>query len=224
VTDKRPTKQQRRDEAKQRRLVEMKRRERQARVRKITTYIVVGVVVVGAAIGIAAAQKAGKKTNIALTTQLKAAGCEDVLTPKDQGAGHVPRPQVVQYDSKPPTSGQHWSDAGAPAPTGVHTTQIEDEAQVHNLEHSNVIVHYNGVSSDLQNKLDDLASIDPTRIIVEPYTTMKYKVAFTAWGHLVGCSNPNDNIIAAAKAFISTYKGKAGPEGDLPGTPLPGSS
>jgi hypothetical protein len=220
VTDKRPTKQERRDEAKQRRIAEIRRRQRQARVRKITTYAVVGVVVIAAVVGVLLAQKSSKKDVSAFTTLAHEAGCQDVLSPKLQTAGHVPRPQTVQYDSKPPTSGLHWSDAGSPAPTGVHTTQIEDEAQVHNLEHSHVIIHYNGVSSDLQTKLEDLVSIDARRIIVEPYTTMTYKVAFTAWGHLVGCSTPNDKVIDAAKAFIALYKAKAGPESDLPGTPL----
>ena len=224
MTDKRPTKQQRRDDAKQRRLAEMKRRERQARTRKITTYVVIAVVVAGAAVGIALAQSGKKVSNTNFNAQMRAAGCEDILSPKDQGQGHVVRPQVVQYDSTPPTSGQHWSDAGAPAPTGVHTTQLENEVQVHNLEHSHVIIHYSGISADLQTKLENLASVDPTRIIVEPYQGMKYKVAFTAWDHLVGCSNPNGNIVDAAKAFALKYKGKAGPEGDLPGTPLPGSS
>jgi len=219
------TKKDRREDAKRRRIEAMLRRERQAHIRRITTYVVVGVLVAGAATSIAVAQRGSSNNRRRLTAAAHEAGCEDVLAPPDQGQGHIQRPQTVHYDSMPPTSGPHWSDAGAPSQTGVHSTQIPDEEQVHNLEHSHVIIHYRDVSSDLRRKLEALVSIDARRIIVEPYATMKYEVAFTAWGHLIGCTSPNDRITGAARLFIATYRGKAGPEGDLPyGTAMPASS
>lgn len=215
MTDKRPTKAERREEAKQRRLAEMKKRERVVRRRKLMRLVAVAAVIAVVVAVIAIAQQGGKKATQDLNKLVATAGCSPLEQPKDLGQQHVQPPQTIQYNSTPPTSGSHYS---SPDQTGVHVAQIQNEIQVHNLEHGHVIVHYNNTSEDVTTKLEDIAKDDPTRIIVEPYKTMSYKVALTAWGRIIGCNNPNDKVVDLAKDFAKRHKGK-GPEGDIPGTP-----
>jgi hypothetical protein len=215
VADKKPTKAERRDEAKTRRIEEMRRRERKARTRKLVTSLIVLVVVAGAVVGIVLASQNSKKDVKALNVLAAQAGCTDIQTFKDQGQVHINPPATFNYNSKPPTSGSHYP---SPDQTGVHTAQIQNETQVHNLEHGHVIIHYNGLSDALITKLEGIVKTDPTRIVVEPYKDMPYKVAMTAWTTLIGCDNPNDKVVDLAVAFTKKYKGN-GPEGDLPGTP-----
>jgi hypothetical protein len=215
VGDKRPTKAERRDEAKQRRIEEMRRRQRRAQTRRLMTIAGVVVVIVAIAAVIVFAQKGSKKKTEDLNKLAAAAGCSNLEEPKDLGQGHIAPPETVQYNSTPPTSGKHYD---SPDQTGVHVAQIQNEVQVHNLEHGHIAIHYNNISEDLTTKLEAVVKVDARRVIVEPYKTMSYKVALTAWGKIIGCNNPNDKVVDLATEFAKRFKGK-GPEGDIPGTP-----
>jgi hypothetical protein len=130
------------------------------------------------------------------------------------GAPHVP------YNSDPPTSGPHvrWT-----AKWGAHKAPIPLEVQVHNLEDGGVVVQYNCSAApcpDLVAKLDALV-INPEllarpqgvilhdnqkilRLVVAPHSTMKHKIALTAWGRI----DTMDHYDAARiLRFITTYIG-----------------
>ena len=215
--DKKPTKAERRDDARTRRLEEMKRRQRKAAVRKMYSIGLAVLIVAGIAGLVVLSQKGSGKDKAALAALVTSAGCEKEQTPSDLGAGHLDKAkgETATYNSKPPTSGKHlpnWSN------TGVLTAPVDTEMQVHNLEHGHVVIQYKDIDDALITKLEAVAKTDATRIITAPYNDMPYKVAITSWGHLVGCNTPNDGVVDAAKAFADQRKGK-GPEGDIPGTP-----
>ncbi len=154
----------------------------------------------------------GRHARQELTTLAVAAGCGAVQTPPDQGQTHLTQGQTFKYNSDPPTSGSHDP---SPAPTGIHTDPIPDVNQVHNLEHGHIGIQYSGDRNALIDKLEQIVRSNPSRIFVAPRPTMKARVALTAWGHLMACENPTDDVIKVARDWVKVYAGK-GPEGDIP--------
>lgn len=58
----------------------------------------------------------------------------------DQGREHVAPGTVVNYNSNPPTSGQHYTDW---IRKGVYDQPRDDRNLVHSLEHGYVVISYN---------------------------------------------------------------------------------
>lgn len=106
---------------------------------------------------------------------------------ENQGQEHIQPGQTGSYNSVPPTSGQHWSQAGvAPAPWGIKDANLPNEVTTHNLEHGGVVIAYNNLSSaeldQLKGIVRDLVSAGFPKIILEPYPKLSdAKVALTAW-------------------------------------------
>jgi hypothetical protein len=100
------------------------------------------------------------------------------------GNAHVPQNQrVLNYNSNPPTSGEHWPAA---APWGIKDATLPNEVTTHNLEHGGVVIAYNNLSSaevdQLKSIVRQLMSGGFPKIILEPYPDLKdAKVALTAW-------------------------------------------
>jgi hypothetical protein len=70
-------------------------------------------------------------------------------------ANHVPDGDSVDYNTTPPTSGDHlagWADCG------FYPGGLPDELIVHNLEHSNIVVSYNLPADDDVARLRSAAS------------------------------------------------------------------
>jgi hypothetical protein len=220
----RPTKRDRREAAKRERIAAQKRAAKQRRKNRF--YAVVAVLAVGGLIGgIVVASKKPAVNKAALNAAATAAGCDTLVNPPDQGRTHIQPPQTVNYDSNPPTSGNHYSISGvAPAPTGVHTSPIQDEDQVHNLEHSHIGIQYSAaLPSDIRDSLEEFTRSHPTFIFMAPRPQLPTGVvlAFTAWDNLISCKSPTSvaAVRALAGKFFEQFQGR-GPEGALPGTPL----
>lgn len=212
MADKRMNKAERREEAKQRREQEMRRRAR-ARAMKKARMALYAVAIVGAIVALVLFNSArGRQARQELNTLASAAGCGAIQTPPDQGSSHLTQGQTFDYNSDPPTSGNHDP---APGPTGISTQPIPDRNQVHNLEHGHVGIQYSGERNALTDKLEKVVRSNPTRIFLAPRPTMKARVAFTAWGHLMICDNPTDDAVKVARDWVKVYAGK-GPEGDRP--------
>ena len=110
-------------------------------------------------------------------------------------AEHITPPQKGNYNTVPPTSGQHWNQAGlAPATWGIKDTNLPNEVTTHNLEHGGVVIAYNNLTPA---ETDQLKSIVRTlmngtyrKIILEPYPALTdAKVALTSWGWLLKLQN-----------------------------------
>ncbi len=102
---------------------------------------------------------------------------------------HIPSGQTGNYNSVPPTSGQHYQQPAAPAPWGIKDTTLPNEVTTHNLEHGGIVIAYNNLSAA---ELDQLKSIVRQlmaggfpKVILEPYPKLTdAKVALTAWSWL----------------------------------------
>lgn len=151
----------------------------------------------------------------ALNALAASAGCSPVQTPKIEGNLHITPPETNRYGTSPPTSGMHYP---RPSSTGIHREPIQNEVQVHNLEHGHIGIQHRDLAPALVAELERLGRSDPQWIFVAPYPAMSHKVAFTAWGRLLACDGPDARIGDVAAGFVAAFRGKA-PE-SIPGSPL----
>jgi Protein of unknown function (DUF3105) len=141
----------------------------------------------------------------------KAAGCV-LKNPVIEGRTHIPPDQKVTYKTNPPTSGNHDP---VPADDGVYSTAPNSKTIrhfVHTLEHGRVELQYDpSLPKQRINQLGGLFNEDPYHMLLFPNTRMPYKVAATAWGHLIGCEKVTDKTFDALRAFRDRYRDQ-GPE------------
>jgi hypothetical protein len=136
------------------------------------------------------------------------------------GQAHIEVGQTATYNSVPPTSGQHWSQAGvAPAPWGIKDTNQPNEVTTHNLEHGGIVIGYNNLTSaevdQLKTIVRNLMSNGFPKVILEPYPKLTdSKVALTAWTWLYKLPTVDQTEIV--KFFRAHYDGVDAPERGTP--------
>jgi hypothetical protein len=168
-----------------------------------------------------------KPVNVAaLNSAASTAGCGSIQTFANQGQKHVAQGTIVSYNSDPPTSGSHYQVVTGviPAPTGVHTAPIQNEVQVHNLEHGHIGIQYtSALPTSVLNALETFARNHDTYVFLAPRPNLPsgVQLAFSRWQTLVDCASPTnaDAVVAFAQKFYDAYHG-LGPEGGIPGTPI----
>jgi hypothetical protein len=224
----RPTKTERREAAKKARIEAQRRAQKAKRMRY--GYGALGVALVGGLIA-ALVLSSGTSTKLNLTklnSLASAAGCSSLITVPDQGRQHIQPPATFNYNSNPPTSGSHYNLPGtAPALTGIHTAPIQDEDQVHNLEHGHIGIQYGtSISASVRDALETFTRDHDTWVFMAPRPQLPAgtQLAFTRWDNKITCASPTDSnaVVALAKEFVSDFEG-LGPEGALPGTPTHGA-
>jgi len=202
-----------------------KRAAKQRRMRFLYGGLGTGLVI---ALIVALVLFSGSDTKVNTTTLNKAAsaaGCTAIQDIPDQGRSHIQPPATFKYNSNPPTSGSHYAITGtAPAPTGVHTAPIQDEFQVHNLEHGHIGIQYAPtLPTSVIDALETFTSSHDTYVFMAPRPTLPtgVQLAFTRWDNLVDCASPTDAsaVVSFAAKFYDAYHGN-GPEGAIPGTPI----
>ncbi len=110
---------------------------------------------------------------------------------------------------QPPTFGP----PAAPAATGVYRRAPRTEAVVGSLRRGTVVLQYRArTPAQTVRELRQLAALAPFASIVTPDRTgMRYAVAATAWGRLLGCSRVSRSTLVAVRAFAVRYQGR-GPD------------
>ena len=131
----------------------------------------------------------------------------------NQGAVHIEEGAPFDaYNSVPPTSGPHWPvTSTTPASWGIYTTPIPNERQLHNLEHSGIMIQYNTEDQGLINQLIRFAQRQrnfPCFLVVAPYPDMPFTIALTAWGVRDTMDAYDDSRL---QGFVNAYREK-GPE------------
>jgi hypothetical protein len=98
------------------------------------------------------------------------------------GGGHVEEGTIVDnYNTDPPTSGEHYART---ANWGVHNEPVENEYQVHNLEHGGIVIQYNeSVTAEEVAELEGIASQCDVKLLLAPRPGMEQRIALTAWTH-----------------------------------------
>jgi hypothetical protein len=197
-------------EIKQRRREEAERREAErksaARRRNLVTTIIALLVVAG----IAAVVFFSRESEETIGGSIASAGCDDIETFDEAGSddarGHVEDGTDVQYDTSPPTYGQHW---GQTAPAGFSDEPVPEEAYVHNLEHGQIVIHYSpDASEETKDKIDTLVDQEAQATLAVPTDGLDKPIYFAAWGASQGCDEPAQE---AADAFRTQFQGR-GPE------------
>ena len=207
---------QRRVLAKQRRLEEQRRRIRRARVRRIRNAAIVLVLIAGVSAFVVINNRRGAQATRRLNDLALAAGCSSLQTPAVEGSTHVEAPTRVTYKTDPPTSGDMYGGTG---PTGISSQPLQDENQVHNLEHGHIGIQYSDkLAGEMVDRLRDVVRENPTRTFMAPRPTMPAQLALTAWGRLLTCDQPTEAALEVARAFQKQFAGK-GAEGDAPQPP-----
>lgn len=144
----------------------------------------------------------------------QAAGCT-LQSPPNEGKDHAAREfTAADYRVNPPTSGVHFPEW---APDGVYDpgTTPPLGTLVHTLEHGRVNLQYaKGTPPETVERLKALVNeLDSGYhlLLYENSTEMPFAVAATAWDHLLGCPEMNEQVFDALRAFRNAYVDK-GPE------------
>lgn len=176
---------------------------------KMTSYLVVGLIVVVLVIAIGGLVVLSKNKGATSATELG-----EVITPPaapndrlhiKKGEEHVP------YTSNPPTSGPHYngitsSEGIGPIECKAYTEEVEDEGVIHNLEHGVVWVSYQDKNdSDLANKLKAITE-DYTKVVLSPRAADDSKIALVSWGRLLKLDSFDETKI---RDFIKLYRSSA---------------
>jgi Protein of unknown function (DUF3105) len=144
----------------------------------------------------------------------KAAGCT-LTNPAYEGASHEDKHfKPSDYKTNPPTSGNHtpdWYDDGIYAPGDTPDLG----KTVHPLEHGRIEVQYKpGTPKSTVTQLEALLAEQGGgyhMLLFQNTTGMKYQVAATAWGQLLGCPQMSPKVFDALRTFRERYIDK-GPE------------
>jgi hypothetical protein len=149
-----------------------------------------------------------------LTGAAKAAGCTVANYPIE-GATHLTRNfKPSDYKTNPPTSGNHNPDW---YPDGIYNpgTTPRLGMLVHPLEHGRIELQYKpGTPAHTEQQFESLLNqLDGGyhMLLFQNTTGMKYAVAATAWGHMLGCPQMNDKVFDAIRTFRAAWIDK-GPE------------
>ncbi len=136
------------------------------------------------------------------------AGCELRLDLPDEGATHVP--DDVEYDTNPPTSGNHHPEQQA---DGAYSEPVKLEHAVHSLEHGRIEIQYSpNLPERDQLALKGVFDEDFYGMLLFPNPDMPYAVAATAWTQMLGCDRYEGRAtLDAIRAFRDVYRGR-GPE------------
>jgi hypothetical protein len=151
-----------------------------------------------------------------LEVAAQAAGCELRLELADEGAEHSTGEEGGDYDTRPPTSGDHFGSneaaAGAAADGAYRETPPIGRA-VHSLEHSRVEIQYRpDLDEEAQLALKGVFDESPGGVLLFPNADMPYAVAATSWTRLIGCERYRGAAtLDAIRDFRDLYRGQ-GPE------------
>lgn len=145
-----------------------------------------------------------------LQTAAQEAGCELDLELPDEGSSHVTG--EVEYDTNPPTSGDHNPDWLA---DGAYAEQPDDVNVVHSMEHGRVEIQYSPeLAEDDQLALKGVFEEDPSAVLFFPNAELpEGSVAVTAWTNMMTCDGVEGRAtLDAVRAFRDDFRGRYNPE------------
>ncbi len=134
-----------------------------------------------------------KVTN--LKEAAKKAGCDLRLHLKEEGHEHIaPTAPTPEYETNPPTSGNHVEPPFQQADGAYKETPKEIDI-VHSLEHGRLEIQYSpDLSDSAQLELVGLYDTMYGATLLFPNDNMPYEVAATSWRNLLGCNEYKGQI------------------------------
>ncbi len=117
-----------------------------------------------------------------------------------EGREHISSQAVVEYQTNPPTSGDHLSLAEN---WGVYKEEIEDKAAVHGLEHGGIWISYKNIDDESIEKLRNIGKDNPQSVIVSPRSKNDSNVVVASWGKMMELESVDEVLI---QKYINTNK------------------
>lgn len=186
------------------------RRSQQRKKQRRRNYAITAIVLVLLIGGIVAQRITSSRSAAAFNKLASAAGCSEVKDTGTSGGGeHLQPGETTEYDSKPPTHGEH---AASPIADGVYDEPLSEDPNetnsiyraVHSLEHGAIIIWHDKLEDDQLDALKDRYR-DERKVLIVPYPdlTGNTRVAVTAWGRLAECRRASNAYI---DEFIERYR------------------
>jgi hypothetical protein len=138
----------------------------------------------------------------ALAAGREQAGSTGVKTFPEAGRDHIqPNEQPKNWNSTPPTSGDHL---GTPLAPGVYDNEQDPRAMVHNEEHGYVVILYKGIPDDQVEQLRKFVEArDGSKLVLSPWSGLeKPGVALVAWQNLEILERVNMDVV---QAFVNDF-------------------
>lgn len=192
---------------------EIEKRVRARKIRKVSIWIGVFIVLILIGVGSWYAISSYKKT-----TALGPDFSKEFKYPESQNEfirQHITEgtKSSVPYLSNPPTSGPHWPE---PVRDAVYDRSQPDEGLVHSLEHGRIWISYkSSIPEETKKKLRTIA-LDEAKVILTVRDSNPTDIAVAAWEHLDTFNLNADGSFDEKRVrdFIQRYRNH-GPE-DVP--------
>ena len=126
---------------------------------------------------------------------------------------HLAAGEPTTYETSPPVSGAH-----APQPTacGVYASPIEDEVQVHNLEHGTVAIQYKpDLDPEQIKQIEEIVRSYDSHVLSAPYPQMESPITVTSWGRMMKLDSVDEPAI---REYIEVFGQKAPEDVDCDNT------
>lgn len=187
-------------------------RQRAARRRSLVTIglaLLVGALVVGLIFFDRRGDSGG--TDVGGPSSPAAAGCSPIERHEvDEQAVHVDEGTAVDYDTNPPTNGDHYEQPAEPGFFGGEAGSVPAERLVHNLEHGQLVIWYRpDAPEEVKDEIEEVTEQDPVALIAAPWEIEgSANYVLTAWGASQSCVEVSQAVI---DDFRREFQGR-GPE------------
>lgn len=186
-------------------------RERQARrARRRSNLLTIGITVViaGLVVFLILQERSGNRGAVRFGPAAAQAGCTPARRAPSEGQRHLANGTMFTgYRSIPPTSGPHWE---TPADPRFYDQPIPLAQVVHNLEHGQIVIYYQGLSGDEQDRLEAYVNDARPALLAMPAPEgLRGELVMTAWTVTQSCDEASS---AAIDAFRQRFQGRMGPE------------
>lgn len=118
--------------------------------------------------------------------------------------------ETIPYETSPPVSGPHAPNT---VPCGIHGQPIQNEVQVHMLEHGAVGVQYR---PDLDmaeiRSIEEIVDGYDSHVFSAPYPEMETPIAVTSWARIMRLDELDEDAIAQ---YVDRFRDR-GPEANQP--------
>jgi hypothetical protein len=109
-----------------------------------------------------------------------------------------------EYNSNPPTSGPHYSDAPG---AGVYKNGLKDEEAVHGLEHGNIWISYtSAVDEETFENLRTIQKQNLGSVIMSPREENSALIVLASWGRMLEMQKFDE---ATINTYIKLHKNQS---------------
>jgi len=120
-----------------------------------------------------------------------------------EGRAHLPQGTEVDYQTNPPTSGDHYAQ---PTPWGVYQEELLDGNVVHALEHGGIWISYKEIDEASVGTLERIGRDNGGSVVVSPRSANDAPIAVASWGRLMKLDTVDEEAI---REYIMLNKNKS---------------